>query len=439
MISEHGFVVALISGLTRLVARGRKRESSSCAASQVDCMAGTSASMAVPIADAIEQRPQKRQKRSSSTPAAPRPPQLPAQLQSRRRSRSRVGSLTTNVEHVLPTRVSTRLARKIHSFIDSRSADIYTHLAGPDGAGNLLTEPSTGSVILPTPNAMAGSQSVEKPRGRRRRVVNLTDENAKKDLMEEWARMRQSQGTLPLLGMDENACFSQMLLRDTRKGERSVSSVQLETITRRHTPDPELTNSQETILDDSRRCYFSTRTDSENALPAGTNGKELDHIGSVLPSGGGTEQPIVSSVDIEAPLTSIPDPYMDEGSPSDELVGVPGTTHNHDLLQYLGSSPPTHSVSPLRGDSVVIMLPINEQAEAVSLNNPSKDRHPVTFSQTYSFENNSIHLDSNEEFYMLDIPEIFTLPWEPVTPHLYVPPSLGKLISGMQVFLVSLD
>ena len=82
-------------------------------------------------------------------------------------------------------------------------------------------------------------------------------------------------------------------------------------------------------------------------------------------------------------------------------------------------------------------FPENEQAEAESLNNLSEDSPSVTLPETYPFDTTSIHLDFDEEFYMLDIPEIFTLPWEPVSSHLYVPPSLGKLISGKQLFLVS--
>lgn len=454
-MSTVAIALILISSLIRLVARGRKRDSSSCAASQPDRMVSTSASMAEPIAYPREQRPLKRRKRSTSTSAAPSLSQLSTQLvQSRRRSRSRVGSPTADVKYAPPLRVSARLACKTHPFISSRSPDIYTHLAGPDGAGKLLSEPPTGSVISSTSDEMIGSQSVtqsvKQPRGRRRKAVDLADENAKKDLMEEWARMRQSQGTLPLSGIDENACFSQMLLRDARKGDESVSSMQLEVITRRNSLDADLVRketttiinipqSQETMLDVSPRDSFSTQVDFENALPVGTDtsGKQLNHKGSVLPSDGVTGQPIVPGVDMEAPSTSIPGPHMGQVSSSDELADV--RAHHLDLLQCSGSSPSTLSASPSREDSVhirhmkVTELPINDQAEPRSLDNPSKDSHSVTPSQTSSIDSD-IDLDSDEEFYMLDIPEIFTLPWVPVpvASQLYVPPSLGKLISGKQ-------
>lgn len=403
--------------------------------------------MAEPVIDASEQRPQKRRKRSSSTPAAPRSSQPSTQLQSRRRSRSRVGSPTADAEYVRPSRVSARLARKIHPFINSRSSDIYMHLADPDGAGNLLSEPPAGSVMSSTSNEMVGSQSAKQPRGRRRKVVDLVDENAKKHFMEEWARMRQSQGTFPLTGIDKNACFSQMLLRDTRKGGESVSSMQAETITRRNTPDPDLVRDeattiinipqpQETILDVSQKGSISAQVDFGNAFPAGTDasGRQLDHKGSVLPSDSGNEQPIVPGVDMGVPSTSIPDLHLDEVSPSDELASVPEIAY---LLQCSETSQETLSAPPSREDSVHVRhrkltnLP-NEQVEAVGLNNPSKDSRSVIFPQTSSFDNSSIHLDSDQEFYMLDIPEIFTLPWVPVASHLYVPPSLGKLISGKQ-------
>lgn len=317
----------------------------------------------------------------------------------------------TDVEGVPPARVSTRLARKIHSFVNGRSSDIYTHLAGPDGAGNLLSRPPAVSVTLTTPNVTVGSPSVQKPKRRRRKVIDLTDENAKRDLMEEWAQMRQSQSTLPLSGVDENACC-QMPLRNTLKVDGTTSSVPLEAMTQKHTHGPELMKSQVTMHDTSHRDSFSTRPDSDNRL----NGTKPDHVGSAVLPSGKTKQSI-----LQAPSASVPDPYMCESSPNDKLADVPGAVHN--LLRYPASSPPTLPVSRLQEDSVVTDMPINERAEGSC---------SVT-----SFDNTSTYLAPDQEFYMLDIPEVFTLPWEPVASCLYVPPSLGKLISGMQMFLIS--
>jgi hypothetical protein len=419
-------------------------------------VANTSSSVAEQIGDTSEQRPRKRRKRSSSTPAAPRSSQLSTQLQSRRRSRSRVGSPSTDVEYVRPSRVSARLSRKIHPFFNSRSSDIYTHLADPDGAGSLLSAPPASSITLSTPNETVGSQSVKKSRGRRRKIADLTDENARRELMEEWARMRQSQGSLPLSGINENACFSQPLLHGNRKDDESVSSVQLEAKPRRSSADADLvtsqtttivsiSQSQETILDVSLRSSSPTQMDFENALPVGTDapGKKLDHKDSVLPSDGGTEHPIVPSMGIEAPSISILDSHVDEESPTGEPSSPPETAHHLDLLQCPGLSSPSLPASSSREDSVHIRhtkstkLPENEQAEATSLSNSPKDSPSVTFPEPCPSDTGSIHLDSDEEFYMLDIPEIFTSPWVPVSSHLYVPPSLGKLISGKQLFLVS--
>jgi hypothetical protein len=332
------------------------------------------------------------------------------------------------VENIPRSRVSARLLRKIHPFLDGRSSDIYTHLADPDGKGNLLSEPPADSVVLSTPNEMVGSQSVKRPRGRRRNTVDLTDENTKRDLMEEWARMRQSQGALSLSGINGNACFSQVHLHDNRQGDESLSPMQLEAINRRNSPNPDLvrsqttiihiSQSQETLLDVSPKGSSSTQMDFENALPVGTDAsaKNLDLKDLELLSDGGTEQSIVPA---------ILDFQMDEDSSGGEL-------------QYPESTPPAPSLSasPSREDAVhtrhveSTKCPVNEQAEAESLNNPPKESHSVTFPQTYPFGTGSIHLDSDEEFHMLDIPEVFTLPWVPVSSHLYVPPGLGKLISG---------
>lgn len=350
------------------------------------------------------------------------------------------------MENVPRSRVA-RLSRKIHPFIDSRRLDIYTHLADPDGAGSLLSG-TPGSVTLSTPHEMIGSQSIKRSRGRRRNTLDLTDENTKKDLMEEWARMRQSQGALPPLGIDENICFGQMLLHDNRKGDGSVSSVQLEAMTRGNSSTLHLSKSQTaitnilqsqgTILEVSPGGSSSTQLDIENSLLVRTDISEekLDHKDSALPDGG-TKRPVVRSVGNETTSASIPDTHMDEESPSDDLAGVPETTCHSDLVQSPRSNPPPLSAPPLRRDSSahtrhteLTKLFVNERAEAESSNSPPKESRSVTFSRTYPIVTGNIHLDSDEEFYMLDIPEVFTLPWVPVSPHLYVPRGLGKLVSG---------
>ncbi|KAG6381324.1 hypothetical protein JVT61DRAFT_5734 [Boletus reticuloceps] len=411
-----------------VIARGRKRDSSFCATSQADCMAGTSASVAEQIAVTNEQRPRKRHKRSSSTPPAPRSSQLSTRLQSRRR-RSRFGSPTTDVEYVPSSRVSARLSRKIQPFMINRSSDIYTHLAGPDGAGNLLNEPPAGSTISSTPNDTVGSQSTKRPRGRPRRVTDLTDQNAKRDLIEEWARMRQSQGTPPLSGLNQNTRLSQTLLHENRDGDNPASSMQPETITQRSTSDTDLVSqtattigisrSQGTKPDVSLPGLSLTQTDFKNALPV-------------------AEQPIVPNLGVGAPSTSALDSHIDEDSPSSRPAGDPEVVYHPELSQCSGFSPPPLSALPSREGSIHIRhakstkSPINEQADP----DPPKHSHPVTFSPTYSLDTGNIYLDSDEEFYMLDIPEVFALPWVPVSSHLYVPPSLGKLVSGMREQLV---
>ena len=394
---------------TQLAARGRKRTSS------FGATASTSAAATAPVPEADERRPRKKQKRPSSTPATPQSSQVFVQLQSRRRSRSRAGSPATDVEYVPPSRASARLARRLHSFLNGRSSDIYTHLAGPDGAGDLLSKPPAGSVSSSTPNETAGSQTVQKPRGRRRKTVDLTDENAKKDLIEEWARMRQSQGTLSLSGVDEGARFTQMQLRDTRKDDES-----LEPIARTRSLD-----AQAKIPNDS----LSPRMDSENVLSANKGGNEMNLIDSTLRSEGGTEQQIAPRVDIETSASPIPGPRVGKDLPDSEPACVPETAHPY--LSQHPTSLQTQSVPRVRADSAV---PTSEQA--VSFDSPPKDSYSNVLSPVRSFD---IRPDSDQEFHMLDISEIFALPWEPVASHLYVPPSLGKLISGTRVFSASLD
>lgn len=426
--------MASTTGVTRLVARGRKRDSSSCVAPHADCVANTSA--AEQVADPGEQRPQKRRKRSTSTPAAPRSSQLSTR---HRHSRSRVGSPLTDVEHVPPLRVSARLSRRIHPCFDSLNSDIYTHLADPDEAGNLLSE---RPVVSSTPNGFVGSQSVQRSRGRRRKIPDFTDENAKKDLMEKWTQMRQSRGALSLSGINKSASFSQMPLHENKKaGDGSVSSVQLEAIAQTDTNMAKsqtttvinISQSQEPILDVCLWDASSTRAGSENALPMDTDALE-EKSDSKLLSDGRIEQPIILSSGSEPSISNL-DTHTDKDFPSDELAAVPETTHHPDWLQSSEFPPSSLSASPFREDSIpnghtkLTNLSINEQAEAVSLNIPPKDAHLVSLGANPS-DTGNIHLDSDEEFHLLDIPEIFTLPWVPVSSHLYVPPNLGKLVSG---------
>ncbi|KAG9314488.1 hypothetical protein JVU11DRAFT_5285 [Chiua virens] len=391
--------------------RGRKRDFKlTCASPQADGKASTLATVQDPIADSNEHRPRKKLKRSLSTPPASRPSQLSTHLQSRRRSRSRAGSPTTDVEYNSSSRVS-RLARRLF-FNNELNSDIYTHLADPGNAGSLLREPSIQSVISSTPSEMVGSQSMKKFRGRKRKVVDFTDENAKKNLMEEWARMRQSQGTLPLSGIDDNTCISRTVLRDAQKGDGSVSSMQRGAVT---SPDPGITEATQTTMDASNGGSSSART----LGPAGT-----DTSGNTL----------LDHEDIVAPSTSIPDSPMDRGSPDNSQTAVPGPTSRLESR----TPPPTLCTSTSQNDSVDTIhakftnLPVNGQAKGTKLDNPSKYSHSTTFPESHSFDDTGIPLDSDEDFHMLDIPELFTLPWVSVASHLYVPPGLGKLISGMR-------
>lgn len=89
-------------------------------------------------------------------------------------------------------RISARLAKKIHPFILTKSRDIYPYLASKDSLDSVesLREEhgGTGSSIL-------AASTLKKKMGPLRNI-NFADDSAKAALMEEWANLRMSQGTL---------------------------------------------------------------------------------------------------------------------------------------------------------------------------------------------------------------------------------------------------
>ncbi|KAG1885756.1 hypothetical protein F4604DRAFT_121758 [Suillus subluteus] len=89
-------------------------------------------------------------------------------------------------------RMSARLAKKIHPFILTKSRDIYPYLASKDSLDSVESfredHGGAGSSTLAAP-------TLKKKKGPLRNI-NLADDSAKAALMEEWANLRKSQGTL---------------------------------------------------------------------------------------------------------------------------------------------------------------------------------------------------------------------------------------------------
>ncbi|KAG1783806.1 hypothetical protein EV702DRAFT_1055598 [Suillus placidus] len=91
-------------------------------------------------------------------------------------------------------RMSARLAKKIHPFILTKSRDIYPYLASKDSLdlAESLREDHSGT------GSSRPSASILKKKKGPPRNINLADDAAKAALMEEWANIRMSQGTLLL-------------------------------------------------------------------------------------------------------------------------------------------------------------------------------------------------------------------------------------------------
>ncbi|KAG1755142.1 uncharacterized protein EDB91DRAFT_1097520 [Suillus paluster] len=105
---------------------------------------------------------------------------------------SSVSVSETSLRSTTSQRMSVRLAKKIHPFILSKSRDIYPYLAAKDSLDS--AEPAReelGGTRGSTPSAPA-----HKKKGRAPRTISLADDEAKAALMEQWANLRMSQGTL---------------------------------------------------------------------------------------------------------------------------------------------------------------------------------------------------------------------------------------------------
>ncbi|KIJ21624.1 hypothetical protein PAXINDRAFT_95167 [Paxillus involutus ATCC 200175] len=459
---------------------GHKRATSSAALSQPQRTPSDSMVAREPSADAKNKPPRKKRKRSPSPLPTPKSSQI-----TRPRGRAHVGAGSPTVEitpeYVPPSRISARLARKTHPFISSRSSDIYTHLADPNVASYLPSNPPVGSIMLPTPSMepMPDSKLVKKPRGRPKKFVDLADEKTKKALMEEWARMRQSQSTLSEKGEQAYGTGTKQTY-GSQENEGFASSVPAEVETQRNSLDPEAggnqvitTNenaqTQENLVNVSTERHLPTQPDFGNVNSKSGEPSPLLMVRLKSPStyppvvipqpadssedrdapqdfaglkGGGDEQPILPEADIQ-PLSIIISNLHVHADPTGGRINEPetlweeATPHQPVLLyEYTGPSLFVPSIPPSQEDYTdgrPAKSSGEAQAEATNLEHRRHDPSVTPPPPTHVVaDSNGPDLEYDEEFHMLDVPEILTLPWEAVASQIYVPPALGHLIAGMK-------
>ncbi|KIK95379.1 hypothetical protein PAXRUDRAFT_11475 [Paxillus rubicundulus Ve08.2h10] len=407
-------------------------------------------------ADAKNKPPRRKRKRSASPLPTPKSPQITTQPGPRGRAQIRAASSPTVVitpEYVPPSRISARLARKAHPFIRNRSSDIYTHLADPNVTGHLPSKPPVGSIMLTTPSmeSVSHSKLVKKPKGRPKKFVDLADEKTKEALMEEWARMRRSQGALLEKGEQDRGTGAKQTY-GSQENERFALSGQAEAETQRHSLDPEVSGNQvtttnknaqvrETLVNVSTGRRLSTQPDFGNVESCKPS-PLVRPKSPYLPSGGGDEQPILPESDIQPLSITISNPHV-HTSPTGGRISAPEllweeTTPRHSVLlcECTGPSLFVPSVPPSPEDYTngrPAKSPGETQAEATNLEHRRHDSPVTPFPPTRAVtDSNGPNFDYEEEFRMLEVPEILTLPWEPVASHIYVPPALGHLIAGMK-------
>ncbi|KAF8844050.1 hypothetical protein BDN67DRAFT_963542 [Paxillus ammoniavirescens] len=468
------------SSLPSIVIRFRhKRATSSAALSEPQRTSSDSTVAREPSADAKNKPPRKKRKRSSS------PLPTPKSQITRPRGRAHVGAGSPAVEitpeYVPPSRISARLARKTHPFISSRSSDIYTHLADPNVASYLPSNPPVGSIMLPIPTMepMPDSKLVKKHKGRPKKSVDLADEKTKKALMEEWARMRQSQSTLSKKGEQAHGTGTKQTY-GSQENEVFASSIPAEVETQRNSLDPEAGGSQvmttnenvqtqEILVNVSTERHLSTQPDFGNVNSESGEPSLLLMVPPKSPStyppavipqpadssedrdapedpagleGGGDEQPILPGADIQ-PLSIIISNLHVHAGPTGGRINEPETpweevTPHQPILLYEYTRPSVFvpSIPPSQEDYTngkPAKSSGEAQAEATNLEHRRHDPSVTPPPPTYVVaDSDGLDLEYDEEFHMLDVPEILTLPWEPVTSQIYVPPALGHLIAGMK-------
>ncbi|KAG2368292.1 hypothetical protein BDR07DRAFT_1391666 [Suillus spraguei] len=305
--------------------------------------------------------------------------------------------------------MSARLAEKVHPFILTKSRNIYPYLASKDSlhSAESLQKEYSGA------GSSTRSTSTLKKKGLPRNI-NLADDAAKTALMEEWANLRMSQGTL---------------LSVTSAGEDTTPQLSSNRRSREPHNAAEIPSGEVAEPNTSHPAPASDHMEHTDSRPSGSPPNQLD-------------EPLPDS-DIPAkglvPHNSLPDYDLRYPSSSPENI--------HPMIEYMA---PSQHANVETGETIVQAshIPVIGSPEVVDpplqlLATDSKTMalHPQnSLAGASSAVEMQLVVSSQADiedvvlgFHMLDLHEVLS-PWVPVSPampSIYVPPAVQHLFAAM--------
>lgn len=347
----------------------------------------------------------------------------------------------TGISH----RMSARLAKKIHPFIVTKSRDIYPYLASKDSLDSAepLREEHDG-----TRNSTLPASTLKKNIGPARNI-SLADEAA---LMEEWANLRMSQGTL--LSSTSPSRDRTPQLSSNRGSQEPCNDAEIPSgeVAVLNTPHPVLANNH--IEHTYPRPSVSLSDQVAEPLPD-TPAINESPFTSPLPQAEGLAlHNSLSDCDLRYPSSSPENihPAIEDVAPSQSInegttetiaqaphIPVTGSLEVVDQpIQLLATDSEIVSLHPSKSP---ILPELDILPEATILTSPAAPVKPEDSSARASPSADIQLVVSSQAdiedvvlgFHMLDLHEVLS-PWVPVSPtapSIYVPPAVQHLITAM--------
>lgn len=386
------------------------------------------------------------------------------------RSISRASSFVPDTSHqsLTSSRMSARLARDVNPHIFSESRDIYPRSATKDALDSAEHEGTRNSdpagLTLKRKRASRPTD-LKRKRGRPSRPIDLADEDTKAALMEQWANLRMSQGTLlssktigrhsdttphlsssrrnhepPLGGRPEVEILSCGVVEPDKLPDITATSDRIEPTcllpsvspTLVTEPHPEVTVTNEPIF--TPPPGFVTKNTPLERFPLSEC--ELQYPSSPPVISQPAVEDISLSVGMVEAIAQAPHPAINS---SLEVANKP--------LQLLATDSELVSLS-LRPPIARIISKLDTPSESAIPEGPAPLIEPedpetgaspsaVDFQLLVSAE---ADVDYAVGFHMLDLHEVLSpwVPMSPTAPSVYVPPAVHHLISGTRSSYITL-
>ncbi|KAG1889645.1 uncharacterized protein F5891DRAFT_1073481 [Suillus fuscotomentosus] len=339
--------------------------------------------------------------------------------------------------------MSSRLAKKIHPFILTKSRDIYPYLASKDSLDSTESlREEHGGTGSSTPSASTLKKKMGSPRN-----INF-DDGTKAALMEEWANLRMSQGTL--LSTMNASKDTTTHLHSNRGSQEPCNEAQIPSGEVAEPDNPHPTPTNDHIKHPS--CSLSNQVveplpDSDapatNELlftPPLPLGEEFTLHNSL--SDCDLRYPSSSPENVHAAIEgTAPSQYVNEGTT--ETIAQASHTPVIDSLevvdqplQLLATDSKTVTLHP---PSSPILSKLDILPETTISAGPAASVKPAESSGRASPVDIQLVVSPQADiddivlgFHMLDLHEVLSpwVPMSPAAPSVYVPPAVQHLIAG---------